>query len=77
MDSGMPFILFLWMRSGRVIKKSPMPEQPSGGTNQGSRYIEVQKANGGIKVTSAPGGLKLQEHGQDVRYRNVWIIDQS
>jgi hypothetical protein len=28
-------------------------------------------------VTSAPGGLKLQEHGQDVRYRNVWIIDQS
>jgi hypothetical protein len=31
----------------------------------------------GIKVTSAPGGLKLQEHGQDVRYRNVWIIDQS
>jgi hypothetical protein len=38
---------------------------------------EIQKANGGIKVTSAPGGLKLQEHGQDVRYRNVWIIDQS
>ena len=27
---------------------------------------EVKKANGGIKVTSAPGGLKLQEHGQDV-----------
>jgi hypothetical protein len=39
--------------------------------------IEVKKANGGIKVTSAPGGLKLQEHGQDVRYRNLWIIDQS
>ncbi len=38
---------------------------------------EVKKANGGIKVTSAPGGLKLQEHGQDVRYRNVWIVDQS
>ena len=38
---------------------------------------EVKKANGGIKVTSAAGGLKLQEHGQDVRYRNVWIIDQA
>ncbi|HAE11366.1 MAG: hypothetical protein CMI21_00515 [Opitutae bacterium] len=38
---------------------------------------EVKHANGGIKVTSAPGGLKLQEHGQDVRYRNVWILDQS
>ena len=35
--------------------------------------IEVKKANGGIKVTPAPGGLKLQEHGQDVRYRNVWV----
>jgi len=38
---------------------------------------EVKKANGGIKVTPAPGGLKLQEHGQDVRFRNVWIIDKS
>jgi len=34
---------------------------------------EINKANGGIKVTPEPGGLKLQEHGQDVRYRNVWI----
>jgi hypothetical protein len=38
---------------------------------------EIQKANGGIKISSASGGLKLQEHGQDVRFRNVWIIDQS
>ena len=22
-------------------------------------------------------GLKLQEHGQDVRYRNIWIVDKS
>ncbi|MEM9110479.1 MAG: DUF1080 domain-containing protein [Planctomycetota bacterium] len=35
--------------------------------------VEIKKANGGIKVTPEPGGLKLQEHGQDVRYRNVWI----
>ncbi|MCM8539387.1 MAG: DUF1080 domain-containing protein [Lentisphaeraceae bacterium] len=38
---------------------------------------EIKKANGGIKITPAPGGLKLQEHGQDVRFKNVWIIDQS
>ncbi|MEM9347960.1 MAG: DUF1080 domain-containing protein [Planctomycetota bacterium] len=35
--------------------------------------VPIKKANGGIKVTPEPGGLKLQEHGQDVRYRNVWI----
>ena len=35
--------------------------------------VKINKANGGIKVTPAPGGLKLQEHGQDVRYRNVWM----
>lgn len=35
--------------------------------------VEVKKANGGIKVTPEPGGLKLQEHGQDVRFRNVWV----
>ena len=39
--------------------------------------IEVKKANGGIKITPTPGGLKLQEHGQDVRFRNIWMIDQN
>ena len=38
---------------------------------------EIKHANGGIKITPEPGGLKLQEHGQDVRYRNVWVIDKS
>ena len=35
--------------------------------------VQIKKANGGIKVTPDPGGLKLQEHGQDVRFRNVWV----
>ena len=35
--------------------------------------VQIKKANGGIKVTPEPGGLKLQEHGQDVRFRNVWV----
>ncbi|MDH3584842.1 MAG: DUF1080 domain-containing protein [Phycisphaerae bacterium] len=35
--------------------------------------VQIKKANGGIKVGPALGGLKLQEHGQDVRYRNVWV----
>lgn len=39
--------------------------------------VPLKHANGGIKVDASPGGLKLQEHGQDVRFRNVWIIDHS
>ena len=35
--------------------------------------VEIKKANGGEKVTPLPHGLKLQEHGQDVRFRNIWI----
>jgi hypothetical protein len=35
----------------------------------------ISKANGGEKVTPSPEGLKLQEHGQDVRFRNIWIVD--
>jgi hypothetical protein len=39
--------------------------------------VAIQKANGGVKVSPSPEGLKLQEHGQDVRYRNIWIADRS
>ena len=39
--------------------------------------VAVRKANGGAKVSPSPEGLKLQEHGQDVRYRNIWILDRS
>jgi hypothetical protein len=35
--------------------------------------VEIKRSFGGIKVTPEPGGLKLQENGQDVRYRNVWV----
>ncbi len=34
---------------------------------------EIKKINGGIKPGPGPGGFKLQEHGQDVRFRNVWV----
>ena len=37
----------------------------------------IRKANGGEKVGPSPQGLKLQEHGQDVRFRNIWIVDKS
>ena len=39
--------------------------------------VTLKKANGGEKVGPSPEGLKLQEHGQDVRYRNIWIVDKS
>lgn len=39
--------------------------------------VPIKKANGGEKVGPSAEGLKLQEHGQDVRYRNIWIKDTS
>ena len=39
--------------------------------------IQIKKANGGIKISPALGGLKLQEHGQDVRFRNVWVREMK
>lgn len=35
--------------------------------------VEVMFAKGGVEVGPEPQGLKLQEHGTDVRFRNVWI----
>jgi hypothetical protein len=37
----------------------------------------IKTTNGGLKLGPSAEGLKLQEHGQDVRYRNVWIVDRS
>lgn len=39
--------------------------------------VPIKHANGGVKVGPSAEGLKLQEHGQDVRFRNVWIVDRS
>ena len=35
--------------------------------------VPVKNANGGVKNGPTDEGLKLQENGQDVRYRNIWI----
>ena len=35
--------------------------------------VPVKHANGGVKNGSSDESLKLQEHGQDVRFRNIWI----
>ena len=37
--------------------------------------VAIKHANGGVKVGPSAEGLKLQEHGQDVRFRNIWIVD--
>ncbi|MDG1873495.1 MAG: DUF1080 domain-containing protein [Mariniblastus sp.] len=39
--------------------------------------VPIKHANGGVAVSPSPEGLKLQEHGQDVRFRNIWIVDRS
>jgi len=39
--------------------------------------VPVKHANGGVKNGPSDEGLKLQEHGQDVRFRNIWIKETS
>ena len=35
--------------------------------------VPAKHANGGVKNGPTAESLKLQEHGQDVRFRNIWI----
>jgi hypothetical protein len=37
----------------------------------------ISKSNGGVPVGPSREGLKLQEHGQDVRFRNIWIMERN
>ncbi len=39
--------------------------------------VPIKKSNGGVKVSPSAEGLKLQEHGQDVRFRNIWILERE
>lgn len=39
--------------------------------------VPIKHANGGVKVGPSAEGLKLQEHGQDVRFRNIWIVERE
>ena len=40
--------------------------------------VEIQgSTGGGEKETSAPGALKLQDHGNPVFYRNIWIAEKK
>jgi hypothetical protein len=41
--------------------------------------VPIKKAipRTGIRLGAAPGGIKLQEHGKDVRFRNIWIVDKG
>ncbi|MBT3192852.1 MAG: DUF1080 domain-containing protein [Verrucomicrobia bacterium] len=40
-------------------------------------HVPVKRANGGVKIGPSAEGLKLQEHGQEVHFRNVWLLDRA
>ena len=35
--------------------------------------VAIKRANGGVKISPSSEGLKLQEHGQEVHFRNIWV----
>jgi hypothetical protein len=55
--------------NGKKVHVDQSINQVWGGANSG-----IDGGNdGGKGITDAPGGLKLQCEGHDVRYRNIWI----
>jgi hypothetical protein len=63
-----PAMVTLYFNGIKVHTNHPI-QQVWGGPNSG---IDGGR-EGGKGVTDAPGGLKLQAEGHDVRYRNIWI----
>lgn len=59
--------------NGKKVHTNHSITQVWGGANSG-----IDGANdGGKGITDTPGGLKLQDEGHDVRYRNIWIKELS
>ena len=55
--------------NGKKVHSDIPINQVWGGANSG-----IDGGNdGGRGITDVPGGLKLQNEGHDVRYRNIWI----
>lgn len=55
--------------NGKKVHSNVQISQVWGGPNSG-----IDGGNdGGRGITEVPGGLKLQNEGHDVRYRNIWI----
>ena len=55
--------------NGEKVHRNVAINQVWGGPNSG-----LDGGNdGGKGITDTPGGLKLQNEGHDVRYRNAWI----
>jgi hypothetical protein len=57
--------------NGKKIHTNVKINQVVGGANSG---VDGDK-DGGKGITETPAGLKLQNEGHDVRYRNIWIKD--
>lgn len=63
-----PAMVTLYFNGVKVHTNQPI-QQVWGGPNSG-----IDGGNeGGKGITDRPGGLKLQDEGHDVRYRNIWI----
>ena len=56
--------------NGKKVHENVPIRRVWGGPNSGIDGDNDEQGNG---ITDAPGGLKLQCEGHDVRYRNVWI----
>jgi len=61
-------LVTMYFNGVKVHTNQPI-NQVWGGANSG---IDGGR-NGGKGITDVPGGLKLQNEGHDVRYRNTWI----
>ena len=59
--------------NGILVHQDQQIQKVWGGPNSG---LDGGNDNG-RGITDTPGPLKLQAEGHDVRYRNIWIIDQT
>jgi hypothetical protein len=64
------------VREGAVVEKARLTVVHNGITIHDNVELDAPTPGGVDADVAEPGGILLQDHGNPVRYRNIWVVSR-